>query len=578
MHSHSHFFFARMKRAALSIMIVLITSLNSSGQITSPPNFSQLRAMAEWEEVQAITIAWTSFPAILKQIVAAARLETQVIILSDDVQGTEDYLLSSNTGGSAFANLDNIVIVDANYDSIWLRDYAANPVYGNEVDSLILVDWLYNRNRPNDDTSPSYVANQLNLDLYETSEPPYDLVNTGGNYMSDGFGTAFASELVLEENDGNGDYPIYYPTHNENEIDNILETFMGIHTYIKMPTLPYDGIHHIDMHMKLVDEETLLVSEYPAGVADGPQINANINYVLSNYTSKFGTPFRIVRIPAPPSTQGNYPDNNGAYRTYTNAIFVNNTILLPTYREQYDTTALRIWGEVCPGYTLVGIDCDNTGNNIIAQSGAIHCITHTVGVADPLLISHQPLSDTFDNTNPYFVTAYLNHRSGVDRATLYWRLHGSADFTSIDMAANGSNWEAYIPAQATGSIIEYYIEGESVSGKIQVRPMPAPIGFWSFEILGAGVGISEFSASTINRIYPNPASAITCIEVNSAYSKNASITLADLTGRTVANIYDGLLRRGDSNFFFNAESFSPGVYQVVIQTETTRQTRPVLVE
>lgn len=578
MHSYTPPSFVSMKQKAIAILICLISTTHAIGQITTPPNFSNLRAMAEWEEVDALTIAWTSYPAILKQIVAAARLEARVIILSDDVQGTEDYLLSSNSGGEAFANLDNVTIVNANYDSIWMRDYAANPVYGNEVDSLILVDWLYNRDRPNDNTSPAYVAAELNLDLYETSEPPYDWVNTGGNYMSDGFGTAFASELVLEENDGNGDYAIDYPTHSESEINTMAELFMGIHAYIKMPTLPYDGIHHIDMHMKLVDEETLLVSEYPAGVADGPQINANINYVLSNYTSKFGTPFRVVRIPAPPSTQGNYPDNNGAYRTYTNAVFVNNTIILPTYREQYDTTALRIWGEVCPGYTLVGIDCDNTGNNIIAQSGAIHCITHTIGVADPLLISHQPLSDTFDNLNPYFVTAYLNHRSGVERATLYWRLLGETDFASIDMISDGNNWQAYIPAQATGSIIEYYIEGESVSGKIQVRPMPAPTGYWSFEILGENVGLEEFSATTISRIYPNPASAITCVEVNSLRSSRASISLADLTGRTVSLLHDGLLRRGDSNFFFNAASFSPGVYQVIIQTDTSRQTMPVLIE
>ena len=176
MHSHLGYSFACMKKAVYATLMVLFTVTNSVGQQTTPPNFSNLRAMAEWEEVQALTIAWTSFPAILKQIVAAASLETQVIILSDDVQGTEDYLLSSNTGGAAFTSLNNITIVDANYDSIWLRDYAANPVYGNEVDSLILVDWLYNRNRPNDNSSPSYVADQLILEFYVTSDPPYDLV------------------------------------------------------------------------------------------------------------------------------------------------------------------------------------------------------------------------------------------------------------------------------------------------------------------------------------------------------------------------------------------------------------------
>jgi agmatine/peptidylarginine deiminase len=566
-----------MRKSTLAFALALVMALQSAAQITAPPALTNLRSMAEWEEVQALTISWTSFPAILKQIVAAARLETQVIILSDDVQGTEDYLLSSNTGGGAFANLDNILIVDGNYDSIWLRDYAANPVYGNEVDSLILVDWLYNRDRPNDDTSPAYVADALNLDLYETSDSPYDMVNTGGNFMSDGFGTAFASELVLEENDGNGEYSIFYPTHTEQQIDNILETFMGIHTYIKMPTLPYDGIHHIDMHMKLIDEETLLVSEYPQGVADGPQINANINYVLNNYTSKFGTPFRVVRIPAPPSTGGNYPDNNGAYRTYTNAVFVNNTIIIPTYREQYDTTALRIWGEVCPGYTLVGIDCDNTNNNIIAQSGAIHCITHTVGVADPLLISHQPLVDTYDDVNPYFVSAYLNHRSGIARATLHWRLQGATVFNDVDMLSNGNNWEAYIPSQSIGSIIEYYVEGESESGKIQVRPMPAPEGFWSFEVLGAPNAVTEFTSSSVKRIYPNPASAITCIEIENNQSVNALITLVDMTGRIVHTIHNGFVRSGTSNYFFNAEQFDSGVYQVTIQTPASISSMPILI-
>ncbi len=308
--------------------------------ITTPPQFSHLRAMAEWEELQALTIAWTDFPAILKQIVAAARLETQVIILTDDPQGTEDYLTSSNTGGAAFTDMSNITLVEGDYDSIWMRDYAGNPVYGNEVDSLIMVDWLYNRPRPNDDASPELIANELGLDLYSTSESPYDLRYTGGNYMSDGFGTAFASELILQENDGDGDFAIFYPTHTTGEIESILQDFMGINTYIKMPTLPYDGIHHIDMHMKIVDEETLLVGEYPSNVADGPQINANIEYVLSNYTSKFGTPFNVVRIPMPNSTSGLYPDNGGSYRTYTNAVFVNNTIIFPTYREQFDSTAL----------------------------------------------------------------------------------------------------------------------------------------------------------------------------------------------------------------------------------------------
>jgi agmatine deiminase len=549
-----------------------------SEAITSPPDFATLRAMAEWEELQALTITWADFPAILKQIVAAARLETRVLIITDDPTGTEDYLMSTNTGGVAFTDMTNVTLINGNFNTIWMRDYAANPVYANEVDSLILVDWIYNRPRPDDDASPEYIANELGIQLYTTTESPNNLMNTGGNYMSDGFGTAFASELILEENDGNGDFNINYPNHSLSEIDEIMHAYMGIDRYIKMNTLPYDGIHHIDMHMKLVDEQTLLVGQYPDNVADGPQINANIEYVLNNFNSKWNTPYKVVRIPMPPSTSGLHPDQGESYRTYSNAIFVNKTILFPTYRQEYDSIAYRIWGEVCPGYTLVGIDCDNSGSNIISQSGAIHCITHSVGVADPLLISHQPLEDTYDDLNPYSVTAYMNHRSGIASAMLYWKTDINGAYQSIAMTDIGNNeWSANIPAQAVGTHIYYYVQGESVSGKVQVRPLPAPEGYWTFEVLGE-VAVEELTSRAFVNVFPNPASAITCIELNFALHEKGSLKLFDMTGREVMNIFTGEFKPGNGKFFIDAANLNSGVYRFILQTQRGTQSYPLMVK
>ncbi len=546
--------------------------------ITTPPSNSNIRAMAEWEELQALNITWTGFPAILKQIVAAARVECQVLILTDDPTATEDYLMASNTGGAAFADMSNITLVEGAFNTIWCRDYSANPVYGNEVDSLFMVDWLYNRPRPDDDASPELIANELSLELYATTQSPYDLMNTGGNFMCDGFGTAFASELILNENDGNGDFNITYPDHSESEINDILLQFMGIDTYIKMETLPYDGIHHIDMHMKLVNEETLLISEYPDGVADGPQINANMEYVLATYNSLWDTPYDVVRIPSPPSTGGLYPDNGGSYRTYSNAIFVNNSILFPTYREEYDTIAYRIWGEVCPGYTLVGIDCDNQNNNIISQSGAIHCITHAIGVEDPLLISHQSHDDTFDVINPYALSAYMSHRGGVNNGSVFWRINSETTWQEIAMNDLGNNnWQAAIPAQAVGTWIHYYIRGEANTGKVQVRPMPAPDGFWTFEVLGE-VGVNEIEIASFGKVFPNPANAITCIELNFKRPENGSLYLMDVAGKKVMDIYSGSFKNGVSKYFFNASEFNAGVYRLVLQSDNGFDSQAIMIK
>lgn len=544
---------------------------SASRGIETPPPFDSLRTAAEWEEIEALTISWTSFPCIQKQIVAASKEECTVIIFADDVNEVENYLTSSTCGGAL--DLENVDIVSAEYNSIWIRDYGANTVYGSWNDDRVLVDWMYNRPRPDDDVIPDVLGDHMGIDVYTTTAEPTDLMNTGGNWMSDGFGTAFASELILEENDGGSSWWTDFPDHSEAEIDQIIEDFHGVDTYIKMPVLPYDGIHHIDMHMKLLDERTLLVAEYPMGVADGPQINANMDYVLANYTTKWGTPFDVIRIPSPPEQGWGYPDQDGWYLTYTNSVFVNNTILLPTYYTEYDTTAIRIYEEALPGYEVVGIDCDNNGSAIISLSGAIHCITHSVGVEDPLMISHLPLPDTDDDQNDYAVDAYLSHRSGIETATLYWATDPVGDWTSVSMSATDDvgNWMAAIPAHPAGTTLYYYIEGAATSGKVGARPMPAPDGWWSFEVIDPTVGIGEWDASPMAAAYPNPASAITSIPMELRSGTSGNLVVYNALGAQVDVLHQGHFPAGRSNYFLHANRLAAGPYLIVFQTDEGEQ-------
>ena len=162
---------------------------------------------------------------------------------------------------------------------------------------------------------------------------------------------------------------------------------------------------------------------------------------------------------------------------------------------------------------MVGIDC----NQIISASGAIHCITHSVGVEDPLLISHQPLDDTEDTVNPYPVEALVQHRSGIESTQLFWRVAGETDYNEVAMDASMDDmWVANIPAQPENTVVQYYIQGASVSGKVQDRPMPAPEGYWQFrvgEVVISGLDGSQGFAG-FQPAFPNPASAITCIPVD----------------------------------------------------------------
>ena len=439
---------------------------------TSPPTNSRLRNAAEWEEIQTLNITWTgSFTSIHRDIIKAAQLETFVTIICTDSNTVKSNLISNAIP------LSNLKYLQAPFNSIWARDYSGNSVYGNFVDSLLIVDWIYNRPRPSDDITPSALASLWNIPIYVTSAAPNDLVHTGGNYMSDGFGTAFSSELINNENSGK----------TAAQIDTIMKKFMGINRYIRMPVLPYDGIHHIDMHMKLLDEETLLWGEYPTGTADGPQIEANLQYIQSNHLSVFGTPYKVVRIPMPKDKNNKWPSQSGGwYCTFTNGVFVNKTYLFPSFYTQYDTTAYRILKENLPGYKVVGIDCDNGTSPLISQSGAIHCITHAIHANEPLLISHQKLNNICDSVSSYSIKARVMHKSGIAQATVFWTTDTLLGFNPINMTLTNvlnDEYTAVVPQQAAGNTIYYYINAQANNGKSISRPITAPLGRWTYKIL-----------------------------------------------------------------------------------------------
>lgn len=472
----------------------IISQFQFSTTSMTPPPSVPVRAAAEWEEVEYLVVTWQNgFKGILRQIVAAGVEECNVIITTQNESQVSNYLID---GG---VDLTNVIFMDSDWDSIWIRDYAGNTVYENDVEDRALVDWIYNRPRPNDNEVPSAHAALTGIPIYITDTAPNDLVNTGGNYMSDGLGNAFASELVLNENEAGNPYGV--STKTEAQIDQIMEDYMGITNYIKMTPLPFDVINHIDMHMKLLDEETLLVSRYPEGVADGPQIEENIEYVLSNFQSPFGTPYDVKWIDAPSSTGDLYPDDGGYYRTFTNAIFVNKTILIPTYRPEVDAPAIAQWQEMMPGYNIVGIDVDNTNENLISQVGAIHCITHTIGVADPLWIVHQPVNESNQNTT-VTIEASIKHRTGINQAKVYYREEGTTTYAEVLMTAVADDiWTADIPVVTDN--VEYYIWAEATSGKSLARPIVAPEGYWKIAV--GELGTNDFEVlSSINGPYPNP--------------------------------------------------------------------------
>lgn len=527
---------------------------------TPPPTV--VRTMAEWEELQAIIITWTQYQSILREIVRHAQKECKVYIICSNISTVRNYLTS---GGVPIENIEFLIFP---FNSIWVRDYGPWTVYSTGSDSINIIDWVYNRPRPDDDNISVLFADTLDLPIYQTTSEPYRLVNTGGNFMADGLGTAFSSKLIFDEN----------PTKTEEQIDNIMNLFMGINRFIKMENLRYDVIHHIDMHMKLLDEETLLVGEYPEGVSDGPYIEANLKYILNNFLTPYGKPYRVVRILMPPDKLGKYPDAGGDYRTYTNSLIVNKTILVPTYEEKYDTTALRIYREAMPGYNIVGINCDN----IISLNGAIHCITKEVGAQNPLLISHSRIRDTVSINVPVEVRALVKNNSGISATKLFWTTDTTQGYNAIEMTyLGGDTLAAIIPAQLNKTEVFYFISATSNNGKTISKPMTAPSGYYKFYIddptsvnIASGIGSIEYFG--IEQNYPNPFNPSTVIKYQIPFDTQVKLKVFDILGNEIETLVNEYKSAGSYNIQFNADNLASGVYFYRIQAGNFSQSMKMI--
>ena len=510
---------------------------------TDPPP-SPVRGMAEWEELQGIIITWRSYYSILSQIVDYAQEEGLVYIICNDSTTVKNYLQNSGVP------LTNVVYLITSSNSIWVRDYGPWTAYSNDIDTLNIIDWKYNRPRPLDDVTPEFFADYIDAPIFQTTTPPYNLTHSGGNLFVDGHGTAFSSKLILNEN----------PAHTEAEIDTIMKKYLGIDRYIKMTTLPYDVIHHIDMHMKLLDEETLLVGEYPEGIADGPQIEANLQYVINNFKTCYGREFKVVRIPMPPDANGHYPHQGGDYRTYTNSMIINKTVIIPTYELQYDTTAFRIYQEAMPGYNIVGIN----SNGIIPQLGAIHCIVKEVGAFEPVFISHAKIGDIVEESDSIKINAVIKSNSGIAGAAVYWTDDLNNGFQQLQMYyQSGDTLTAYIPPQIDETEIYYYIAATSNRDKTITKPITAPDGYYNFVVQNSITNIEESSSPKgylVSANYPNPFNPATRINYSLDKKSKVSIIIFDVLGNEVAVLVDEYNSPGDYTVEFNAGNLPSGVY------------------
>ncbi len=100
-------------------------------------------------------------------------------------------------------------------------------------------------------------------------------------------------------------------------------------------------------------------------------------------------------------------------------------------------------------------------------------------------ITHTPLGDTEDTENPYHVTAFITSDYFVlDPSSFAVVYDTGGGETVLAMSATGTpdEYEAYIPAQAVDTQVDYYITASDVEGHASTHPIGAPLNKHTFMV------------------------------------------------------------------------------------------------
>ena len=329
-----------------------------SRTITDPPD-SIVYTPAEFDSVAGIIFAWEAYSTLLTELIKEVAEEDTAWIVVDN---TSEENSVSNTLTNANVNMDHVVFQVIPTNSVWIRDYGPWWIIEPE-NSRAIIDLIYNRPRPLDDTYPESAAEYFGINYYGLG-----LIEAGGNMLLDGQGAVIVSNVIFDGSQG------FDPNLTQDQLEQYFLDYFGVHKVIVTPHLINDGTGHIDMFVKLINDTTVIVGEYEnqsAGFSGNYDICNQVANQLANETNGAGRPFNIVRMPMPPY-------NNGITYTYINSLIVNNKVLVPIYgfstEFANDDSVLVLYETIMPGVEAIGFDC----NQIIPANGAIHCIAMKV--------------------------------------------------------------------------------------------------------------------------------------------------------------------------------------------------------
>lgn len=538
-----------------------------------------IRYPGEFEESQSVLISWSydydntgnptgadvtsEYGLVSARLADAIQKEVPVIIRITNANDSTIIKTFMQNRGTPLTNYRFMIAAGEDW---WTRDFGPNGVYYGPSDSLAFIDLKYYDGRDRDNDFPITLAAAMGVPNYKTR-----LNGEGGNLMADGFGSVFFSDVFKSVNT---DATIVNPVFTSQEMLDTITAIFGSKQNIQLKTLLCDGgTGHIDLYLKMIDEQTIMASKYPDVITAGDKkiIEDNLQ-LLASFKSTYDRPFRVYRIPHPTDDAGTYSRKSCSQidadaRTFVNGITVNKTFIYPSYSDASSgnkaqtNEVTNLFKQIMPGYKVVDID----SRVISPLGGEIHCITMQIPADNPVLFWHPSVDGYKTNfTNQFHIVARITNRSGIAQATCFWRIKGNANFSSFNLTDSAGYFIGDIVANGltANDELEYYLSATTNNGKTVTKPITAPDGFYSV-YFAPRTALAEFEVTTKDYLfnaYPNPASASVTIPFYALSEGNVEIAVTDITGKLVKQINKNRVQNGLHEAVISLDDLNNGVY------------------
>lgn len=329
--------------------------------VISPAEF----AKSEGVIVQPGKGPFEYYRSMIKNIIAAKAIPFIIVKDSSEERKVKDKVLAG-------MDMRKVQFIHMDYDTYWSRDYSPWFIYENGVRAIVDHNYKKPNARPKDDNIPQAFAKHWNENVYKTG-----FYTEGGNFMTDGLGNCWQSTKIF------GDWSRYdgggakNPGMSEGDVDQIFLDYLGCENNFYSTPFPKENTGHIDLYMKVLNQDTMLVSYTNRSLGANRDQEKVLNDILKHFQETpraDGLAWNIVKVPM--KFENPFFGGASKYYSHINSLIVNDYVLVPTYGKGTDDEALEVYKKAMPQHKVIGIN----SSDVVKYGGAIHCTTMQVPV------------------------------------------------------------------------------------------------------------------------------------------------------------------------------------------------------